>query len=97
MSYDIPEETDIKDLKKFMFNKNEKILNDVIKPKEEMIKELANENKSLKKELSKQSKIVNEAIKFQKERDSINADKRALHSKVEDLENEYKKKSTTLE
>ncbi len=34
ISYDIPEETNIKDLKKFMFNKNEKILNDVIKPKE---------------------------------------------------------------
>ena len=34
-----------------MFNKNEKILNDVIKPKEEMIKELAIDNKSLKKEL----------------------------------------------
>lgn len=97
ISYDIPEETDIKDLKKFMFNKNEKILNDVIKPKEEMIKELAIENKSLKKELSKQSKIVDEATKFQKERDSIIADNRALHTKVYNLENEYKKKSTNLE
>ena len=97
ISYDIPEETDIKDLKKIMFNKNEKILNDVIKPKEEMIKELAIENKLLKKELSKQSKIVNEATKFQKERDSIIADNRALHNKVENLENEYKKKSTNLE
>ena len=97
ISYDIPEETDIKDLKKFMFNKNEKILNDVIKPKEEIIKELAIENKSLKKELSKQSKIVNEATKYQKERDSIIADNRALHNKVDNLENEYKKKSSTLE
>lgn len=97
ISYDIPEETNIKDLKKFMFNKNEKILNNVIKPKEEMIKELAIENKSLKIELSKQSKIVDEATKFQRERDTIIADNRALHNKVEDLENEYKKKSTTLE
>ena len=97
ITYDIPEETDIKDLKKFMFNKNEKILNDVIKPKEEIIKELAIENKSLKKELSKQSKIVNEATKYQKERDSIIADNRALHNKVDNLENEYKKKSSTLE
>lgn len=97
ITYDIPEETDIKDLKKFMFNKNEKILNDVIKPKEEMIKELAIENKSLKKELSKQSKIVNEATKYQKEHDSIIADNRALNNKVDNLENEYKKKSTTLE
>ena len=83
ITYDIPKDTDIKDLKKFMFNKNEKILNDFIKPKEEMIKELAIENKSLKKELSKQSKIVNEATKFQKERDSIIADTQALHNRVD--------------
>ena len=97
ISYDIPEETDIKDLKKIMFNKNEKILNDIIKPKEEMVKELAIENKTLKKELSKQFKIVDEATKFQKELDSIIADNRALHNKVDNIENEYKKKSTTLE
>ena len=97
ITYDIPKDTDIKDLKRFMFNKNEKILNDVIKPKEEMIKELAIENKSLKKELSKQSKIVNEATKFQKERDSIIADNQALHNRVDKLENEYKNKSIDLE
>lgn len=97
ITYDIPKDTDIKDLKKFMFNKNEKILNDFIKPKEEMIKELAIENKSLKKELSKQSKIVNEATKFQKERDSIIADTQALHNRVDELENEYKNKSIDLE
>lgn len=93
----ISKDTDIKDLKKFMFNKNEKILNDFIKPKEEMIKELAIENKSLKKELSKQSKIVNEATKFQKERDSIIADTQALHNRVDELENEYKHKYRKLE
>lgn len=97
ITYDIPKDTDIKDLKKFMFNKNEKILNDFIKPKEEMIKELAIENKSLKKELSKQSKIVNEATKFQKERDSIIADTQALHNRVDELENEYKHKYRKLE
>ena len=37
------------------------------------------------------------ATKYQKERDSIIADNRALHNKVDNLENEYKKKSTTLE
>lgn len=97
ITYDIPKDTDIKDLKKFMFNKNEKTLNDFIKPKEEMIKELAIENKSLKKELSKQSKIVNEATKFQKERDSIIADTQALHNRVDELENEYKHKYRKLE
>ena len=47
ITYDIPEETNITDLKKIVFNKNEKILNDIIKPKEDMIKKLYNENKAL--------------------------------------------------
>lgn len=97
ITLDIPEETDIKDLKKFMFNKNEKILNDIIKPKEEMIKELYQENKELRKELSKQANIVDEAEKYQKERNSILADNRALHNKVDELEENYKNKSTMLE
>ena len=97
ITLDIPAETDIKDLKKYMFNKNEKILNDVIKPKEEMIKHLFDENKELHKELSKQSNLIDEAEKYQKERDSILADNRALHNKVTDLEENYKTQSTILE
>lgn len=61
-----------------------------------MIKELAIENKSLKKELSKQSKIVNEATKYQKERDSIIFDNRTLHNRVAELEDEYKNKFIDL-
>ena len=51
ITLDIPKEININDLKKIMFNKNEKILNDIIKPKEEMIKQLYKENKALHKEL----------------------------------------------
>lgn len=93
----IPEETNIKDLKKFVIIKNEKILNDIIKPKEEMIKTLYTENKALHKEISKQAKIVDEAEKYQKERQIIMSDNRELHNRVDELEEEYKEKSVVLE
>ena len=97
ITLDIPEETNINDLKKIMFNKNEKILNDIIKPKEKMIKQLYKENKALHKELSRQTNIVDDAEKYQIERDSIIADNKALHKKVNKLECEYKNKSIELE
>lgn len=97
INLNIPEETDIKDLKKFVINRNEKILNDIIKPKEEMIKTLYSENKALLKELSKQAKIVDEAEKYQKERQMIMSDNRELHNRVYELEEEYKEKSSVLE
>ncbi len=97
ITLDIPEETNINDLKKIMFNKNEKILNDIIKPKEEMIKQLYKENKALYKELSRQTNIVDDAEKYQIECKNIIADNKALHNKVDKLESEYKNKSLKLE
>ncbi len=49
------------------------------------------------RELSKQAKIVNEAEKYQKERDKIIADNKELNSKVEKMESEYKEKRDTLD
>lgn len=49
------------------------------------------------KELSKQSKVIDEAQKYQKERDSILADNRALHNQVENIETEYKEKEFDIE
>ena len=49
------------------------------------------------KELSKQSKMVDEAEKYQKERNSIISDNKKLNNKVKDLENEYKRKSNNLD
>ena len=97
ITLDIPAETNINDLKKIMFNKNEKILNEIIKPKEELIKQLSKENKALHKELYRQTNIVDDAEKYQIERDSIIADNKALHDKVNKLECEYKNKSIELE
>ena len=62
------------------------------KPKDDLIKKLYRENVSLNKELSKQSKVVDEAVKYQKERNTIMADNRALHLEVENIKKEYQKK-----
>ena len=62
-----------------------------------MIKELYRDNLSLHKELTKQSKIIDEAQKYQKERNSIIADNQELHNTVKNLEYEYTKKRKTLE
>ena len=78
-------------------NNLRKVINDIIKPKEEVITKLFKENKVLYKELARQTNIVDEAEKYQKERDNIIADNRALHNRVNELEIEYKHKSNDLE
>ena len=60
-------------------------------------KELYKDNLSLHKELSKQSKVVDEAVKYQKERDIILADNKSLHSQVENIKTEYKEKEFDLD
>lgn len=74
-----------------------KICNEIIKPKDELIQELYQDNVSLHKELSKQAKVIEEAEKYQNERDKILADNEELHNTVKHLEKEYKKKSNNLE
>ena len=93
---ELPEVPDIKDIRKVMINR-EKICNEIIKPKDDIIKELYNDNLALHRELSKQSRVIKEAEKYQKERDTIIADNKELNNKVKELQNEYKEKSTTLD
>ena len=87
---EIPEVPNINEISKFSIKRDEKILKEIIKPKDDLIKELYEDNLSLHKELSKQSKVVNEAVKCQKERDIILADNKSLHSQVENIKTEYK-------
>ena len=49
------------------------------------------------KEISKQSKIVDEAVKYQKERDKIIADNKELHNTVKEIKHEYQNKNNTLD
>ena len=92
---ELPETPDINDIKLIKLNR-EKVENEIIKPKDDMIEKLYNEKVSLQKELLKQVNLVNEAEKYQKERDFILADNQELHNTVKHLEHEYKKKSNTL-
>ena len=93
---DTPDITDIK-VNRLSKKRDEKILEEIIKPKDELIKELYKDNLSLHKELSKQSKLIDEAEKYQKERDKILADNQALHNQVENIKTEYKEKEFDLE
>ena len=97
MKLELPEVPDINDISKFSIKRDEKILEKIIKPKDDLIKELYKENLSLNKELSKQSKVVDEAEKYQKERNTIIADNKELHNTVKNLEYEYTEKKKTLE
>ena len=93
---ELPEIPNINDIKLIKINK-EKVEKEIIKPKDELIQELYQDNITLHRELSKQAKIVNEAEKYQKERDKIIADNKELNSKVKKIESEYKEKSNTLD
>lgn len=94
---EFPETPDLRDIKKVMLNRDEKIENEIIKPKDNLIQKLYQDNLSLHKQLSKQSHLIDEAEKYQKERDSIIADNKALNKKVENLEKEFDEKTFNLE
>ena len=94
---ELPDVPDITDIGKFTLKRDEKILDEIIQPKDDLIKKLYKDNLSLHKELSKQSKVIDEAQKYQKERNSIIADNQALHNAVKNLEYEYAEKKKTLE
>lgn len=93
---ELPEVPDINDIKLLQLNKT-KVENDIIKPKDDLINELYNDNKALHQELSKQVKLVNEAEKYQKEREKIIADNEVLHNQVEQIKSEYKQKEFDIE
>ena len=52
---------------------------------------------ALHRELTRQSKIIEEAEKYQKERDSIIADNENLHNQVDNIKSEYKQKEFDIE
>ena len=66
ITLDLPETPNIRDIKKVMINRDEKIENEIIKPRDNLIQELHKENISLRKELSKQSNTVEMATEYEK-------------------------------
>ena len=93
---ELPKTPDIKDIKKIMINRDEKIENEIIKPKDELIQKLHQENVSLHKELSKQANIIDKAEKFETERKSLTANNIELKTKCRKLELDLKQKEKEL-
>lgn len=93
---ELPETPDIKDFKKLMLNRDEKIENEIIKPKDDLINKLYNENISLHKELSKQANTVNIATEYEKKHTQILEDNVNLQFKCKKLEKTLENKEKEL-
>ena len=93
---DAPDITDI-NINRLSKKRDEKILEEIIKPKDDIIQNLYKDNLNLHRELSRQTKIIEEAEKYQKERDSIIADNKELHNQVDNIKAEYKEKEFDIE
>ena len=93
---ELPETPDINDIKLIKLNR-EKVENKIIKPKDDKIMELYQENLELHNELSKQVRLVDKAQKYQNERDSILANNKELYNQVNNIKAEYKEKEFDIE
>ena len=93
---DIPDITDI-NINRLSKKRDEKILAEIIKPKDNVIQNLYQDNMNLHRQLSKQAQVIEEAEKYQKERDIIIADNEKLHDEVDNIKTEYNKKEFDLE
>lgn len=92
----VPDITDI-NINRLSKKRDEKILEEVIKPKDKLINELYQNNSSMHQQLLRQAKMVEEAEKYQKERNKIMADNRDLHKQVDNIKAEYQQKENNLE
>ena len=92
----VPEITDI-NINRLSKKRDEKILEEIIKPKDDLINELYKDKLSLHQELLKQAKMIEKAERYQKEREKILADNEKLHKEVDNIKAEYKEKEFDLE
>ena len=93
---DVPNIADI-NINRLSKKRDEKILEEIIKPKDDVIQNLYQDNMNLHRQLTKQSRLIEEAEKYQKERDFIIADNKELHSQVDNIKAEYKEKEFDIE
>ena len=96
---ELPDVPDIDDIRMARWSKkrDEKILEDIIKPKDDLINELYQNNLLMNQQLLRQAKLVEEAEKYQKERNKIIADNIDLHKQVDNIKAEYQQKEDNLE
>ena len=96
---ELPNVPDIDDIKIARWSKkrDEKILEDIIKPKDDLINKLYQDNWLMYQQLLRQEKIVEKAGKYEKERNKIIEDNENLHNEVEQIKNDYKQKEFDIE
>ena len=89
---ELPEVPDISDFRWTIKNRDEKIQEQIIKPKDKAIQELKEQNFLLTMALNKQIKTVDKAIKYEKDIKPILDENAELKEKCENLENSYNAK-----
>ena len=99
IKFELPNVPNIDDINinRLSKKRDEKILEDIIKPKDNIIQNLYEDNMALHRELTRQSKIIEEAEKYQKERDLIVKDNENLQNQVDNIKAEYKEKEFDIE
>ena len=86
---EFPDTPDIASFKKLMINRDEKIQEQIIKPKDKAIQELKEQNVLLTLALNKQLKTVDKAIKYEREIKPILDENAELKEKCETMKNNY--------
>ncbi len=93
---DVPNLEDI-NVNRLSKKRDEKILEEIIKPKDNLINDLYQDNLILQQELSRQARMVEKVEKYQRERDKIMEDNENLHNEVKQMRAEYKQKESDIE
>ena len=86
---ELPESYDIKNIGKLVRNRDEKIQELVVEPRDKMIKEQQEQISLLYLTLQSQINTVERASKYEKERKSIMCENRELKEKCENIEKDY--------
>lgn len=99
LKLELPDVPDLEDINVNRLSKkrDEKILEEIIKPKDNLINDLYQDNLILQQELSRQARMVEKTEKYQRERDRIMEDNENLHNEVEQIKKEYKEKEFDIE
>lgn len=87
---EIPNIPNINEFNKLTFNRDKKIQEEIIIPKDKLIEQLQNDNIELHRELDKQVKIIDKAEKIEKEN-------KELKQKFRNMDSEYKRKIWELQ
>ena len=92
---DIPDIADI-NINRLSKKRDEKILEEIIKPKDNVIQNLYQDNMNLHRQLSRQAQVIEEAEKYQKEKNEILKENQELKTRCRDLEKEFETKTENL-